>query len=131
WFAQVERARQSAQQLFTALRALLADSHGEANSTTSADNPEQRTLRLDGEARELAAWRPLAQCWEELAAHLATTARLARDAAQLVLSARGPKTPAAADGVATDLLASARRLERARDSGARILVATPDDELLR
>lgn len=131
WFAQVERTRQAAERLFTALGMLLADSHDEANGAPLADSPEQRTLRLGGEARELAAWRPLAQQWEELSARLVATIRLARDAAQLVLAARGPKTPAAADGVATELLASARRLERARDCGAQILTDGPDDELLR
>lgn len=131
WFTQVERTRQAAERLFAALRALLADSRDEANGNPSSDSPEQRTLRLDGAARDMAAWRPLTQRWEELAARLAATVRLARDAAQLVLAARGPKTPPAADGVATELLAGARRLERALDHGACILANGPDDDLLR
>jgi DNA polymerase III epsilon subunit family exonuclease len=131
WFTQVQRTRQAAERLFTALRALLADSHDEASNNSPADGVEQRTLRLDAAARELAAWRPLTQRWEELAARLAATVRIARDAAQLVLAARGPKTPPAADGVATELLASARRLERALDCGARILTGGSDDDLLR
>ena len=125
WFAQANRARKSAEEFFRAARAVLTDGRGESSSD-APDGSEHRTLRLDEEVRQSRAWANLARNWDTLRAALAATAKLAREAAQHVLAEHGAKTPAAADGVATDLLAAARELDR-RCADGDALIQQPQD----
>src|SRR5262249_24779060 len=98
WFAQVERARQSAERFFqTALRLFNESKNGLESQTASSDAPEQRALRLDAPARQLAAFPELLQAWRTLSERLSGVVKVAREAGQLVLAARDPKASAAGD----------------------------------
>src|SRR5262249_32587977 len=80
----------------------------------------------DAPARQLAAFPELLQAWRTLSERLSVVVKVAREAGQLVLAARGPKAPVASDGVATDLYAFARLLETLSQYGDTILSATSD-----
>ncbi|HEX6796498.1 MAG TPA: exonuclease domain-containing protein [Ktedonobacterales bacterium] len=130
WFAQVKRARQAAEQVFTAASALLAEAQSETIPAPASGGQDARTLRLDAGVWELSAWRTLGARWKLLADRLTAAARTARDAAHLVLTAQSPAATPAADGVATDLLAAARLLERTCAHGERIISADAGGEPL-
>ncbi len=125
WFAQTNRARKSVEAFFRAARALLAESQGDG-SGDAGDANEHRTLRLDEATRTWSSWNDLARAWGALNTALAATAKVAREAARLVLAERGAKVPVAADGIATDLLGSARAIDRWSAAGV-ALIEQPQD----
>ncbi len=128
WFAQIKRARRAAEQVFEAARALLAEAQSEANPAPAGGAQDVRALRLDAGVLELSAWRTLGARWSALAHCLTTAAGTVRDAARAVLAALHAGATPAADGVATDLLAAARLLERVCVDGERIVGADSGGE---
>lgn len=128
WFAQVRRARQAAEQVFEAARALFAEAQSEGGPIPGGGAPDARALRLDAGVLELSAWRTLCARWSALARCLTTAAQTAHDAARAVLASLHAGATPAADGVATDLLAAARLLERACEDGERIVGADSGGE---
>lgn len=122
WFNHVGRARQAAEHFFAAVRGLLGDdAAGGEPQARGGDNPEQSALRLDEAVKERQSWPSVVAAWTALRERLAAVDRCAHEVAQLVLAARGVKSPSA-DGVATDLLAMARALEQAQRDGDAILL---------
>ncbi len=122
WFAQVERARQSVEDCFAALRRTLANAQEESSGGASpGETLDYRTIRLDARVRELAAWRDAVQRWAALDERLAAVVKVAREAAHLSLSTRGANAALAGDGVASELMATAHVLERIRERGAALV----------
>jgi DNA polymerase III epsilon subunit family exonuclease len=128
WFAQVSKARKSAEAVFTALRAAIAEAQGDqGNGSRAAESPEQRTLRIDGTVRQLRTWDDAERAWKTLADRLSGLIRLARETARAIVAAKGNRATPASDGVATDLLAAARGLERCCRAGELVFGATGED----
>jgi DNA polymerase III epsilon subunit family exonuclease len=117
WFAQVERTRQSAEKFFAALKTVLTHNQGTANGG-AGESTEGRTLRLDLGERQSGAWAEAAHSWHTLEERLGALAKQLREVAQLIVATLGKNATASRDGVATDLLALARRLEHICDQGA-------------
>ena len=131
WFKQVERGRQAVDAYFAAARALVLEAQGgEGNGGSLGDSPEQRTLRLDSQARHLATWDDFARAWTTLDERLGATVKMLREVTQKQLSVRGVKANPASDGIVTDLLATARRLEHIRSCGAEPFAASSDGSLV-
>jgi DNA polymerase III epsilon subunit family exonuclease len=110
WFAQVSRAERAAAAFFAALGRLHAEAQrsvGRGRGTGSGEGPEQ-AVRLDSLTRRLAAWPEVEVAWTTLEARLQALARLAGEVAER--QAPGGRA-FAADGVATDLLATRRAIE--------------------
>ena len=128
WFAQVERARQSVEHFFAALRAVLLEARGEsADAALGNESPEHRTLRIDASTRQLEAWREAVQSWGSLDERLASVVKVVRDVAQQSVATRGHQATAASDGIATDLMALARLLDQTRRQGTAVMDGSSAD----
>lgn len=125
WFAQVARARQGVEALFGALRTVLVEAQTDGGGY--GDAPEQRTIRVDGRTRQQASWLSVTRAWAHVDERLGAVAKLVREVAQQIVSAHGAHANAASDGVATDLLASARLLERTQRQGTQVFGAGTDE----
>ena len=126
WFEVVARTRSSAEDLFRALGALLPGTRTGARNGRG-DAPEHRVLRLDDEARQSAHWREVQRTWGEHQRALVALTRLVREIAEAARVAGDAKQPVARNGVATELLAMARRLDHiSAQMGA--LIEGSDDE---
>lgn len=131
WFAQVERARQGVERFFMALRAVLLEVRGEsADAARSAESPEQRTLRIDANTHRLESWREAAHSWSMLDERLASVIKVARDVAQQCVAVHGSHATAANDGIATDLLALGRLLERTRREGTALMHGASGEDVV-
>jgi DNA polymerase III epsilon subunit family exonuclease len=132
WFAQVEKARKSVEAVFTALRSVIAEAQGEqasgkGNGVRTGDSPEQRTLRVDGAVRQLRTWEDAVRAWRTLTERLGGLTKLARETARAIIAVKGSKATPASDGIATDLLAAARALDRICAQGEAIFTGAADD----
>ncbi|HZC76109.1 MAG TPA: ATP-dependent DNA helicase, partial [Ktedonobacterales bacterium] len=120
WFAQVRRTRRAVEVFFQAARNVMTEvQSGRAERARGGGEPlEQRTLRVDDETRQLSSWPGFARAWEALRDQLSATAQVARETAVAISGAKGGKAALASDGVATDLVATARVLEQRCEEGA-------------
>jgi DNA polymerase III epsilon subunit family exonuclease len=115
WFTQVERTQRSISPLFQALYRLFGEAQSEnGRGGQSGEGIELRTLRLDSKILRLSAWEEVARTWAELDAQVGTLTRLVNEVAEQVIARQGKNRSIASDGVATDLLGSARRLAEVR-----------------
>jgi ATP-dependent DNA helicase DinG len=119
WFAQVQRTRRAVEVYFEAARKVMTEAQSERAERARGGEPlEQRTLRVDDETRQLSSWPGFARAWEALRDQLSATAQVARETAVAISGAKGGKAALASDGVATDLVATARVLEQRCEEGA-------------
>jgi ATP-dependent DNA helicase DinG len=115
WFTQVERTQRSISPLFQALYRLFGEAQSEnGKGGQSGEGIELRMLRLDSKILRLSAWEEVARTWAELDAQVNALTRLVNEVAEQVIARRGKNQSVASDGVATDLLGSARRLAEVR-----------------
>jgi len=119
WFAQVQRTRRAVEVFFQAARKVMTEAQSERAERARGGEPlEQRTLRVGDETRQLSSWPGFARAWEALRDQLSATAQVARETAVAISGAKGGKAALASDGVATDLVATARVLEQRCEEGA-------------
>jgi ATP-dependent DNA helicase DinG len=127
WAGQIDRARQHVERFFQALERLLAEAQGKSSGSGEggAEGGEPRMLRIDSGTRQLTSWAGVTQAWAALDERLAAVAKAAREAAQQVLGAGAVEAPAG-DGLATDLLGTARLLDHTRGQAKDILHAADE-----
>lgn len=130
WFAQVRRARQAADAFFRAARGVLLEAQADQRDRPRGEPVEQRTLQVNAEVRRRAGWGEVERCWAEMCERLAAVAKLAREAAAVLLAAGGRNAPLASDGVATDLVASAGVLERLCTQGNAFFEAADTEQVV-
>jgi DNA polymerase III epsilon subunit family exonuclease len=132
WFEAVSRAQGCVEQLFAVVARLLSESQGKASDSFSGrdEMPDQRMLRLDSHTRELDSWKMVERTWAELAQHWETLTKLLRDLATQVSGAPGD-APFTASALATELRASAYRLDRLGEQGRALFEESAGDGIVQ
>ncbi|HEV7128986.1 MAG TPA: exonuclease domain-containing protein, partial [Ktedonobacterales bacterium] len=112
WMSQVARAQSAGEVFFVALARLQSSmQRGGGARENRGDAPEQAVC-LDDRARASEAWADVERAWATLETRLHVVARLAGEAGTLAGgSGGGQRVAAAADGIATELLAARRTID--------------------
>lgn len=114
WFAQVARARTAVETFFGALGRLQSEAQRRGKGSRDHGEAPEQAVHLDERTRRLPTWSEVEAAWTALEGRLRAVARLAQEVVERRSSSGGTRQALAADGVATDLLATRQTLEEFR-----------------